>query len=121
VKAIANGIKLTIACGGAATQSCNGKVVATTTEHLIGSTVTAITASAKHHKRVVVVARRSYGLAGGQHVTLTLKLNAKGKKLLKRFGKLPVIVKITERNAAGKQVTITRRKLTIKPRHRKHG
>jgi hypothetical protein len=115
-----NGIVLTVNCAGATNQSCSGKVIATTTETLHGSTVTAITASGKRHKRVVTVARASYKLTGGHHVRLKVKLNRKGKALLKRFGKLPVIVKITQLNAAGKQVTISHRKLTIKPRHKKH-
>lgn len=117
---IPGGFKVTITCAGAATQSCSGNVVATTKETLQGSNVIALAASVKRHKRVVTVARAGYKLVGGKSITLTVKLNKKGKALLKRFGKLPVIVKITQLNAAGKQVTLSHHKLTIKPRHKKH-
>lgn len=109
---------MTVACGGAATQSCSGNVTVTTTETLHGSTVIAVTATAKHHKRVVTVARGSYSLAGGK--SIKLKLKSKGKALLKRFGKLPVIVQITQANSAGQQVTISHSKLTIKAKKHKH-
>ena len=67
----------------------------------------------------MTVAKGRYSLSGGKSVTLTLKLNKKGRALLKRFGKLPVIVKITQVNAAGQQVTFSHRKLTIKL-HKNH-
>jgi hypothetical protein len=118
--AIPGGFKVTVNCLGSSTQSCNGNVIATTTETLNGSAVTAVVASLTRHKRVVAVARGRYKLFGGESVTLTVKLNRRGKALLKRFGKLPVIVKITQLNASGKQVTISHRKLTIKPRKRRH-
>jgi hypothetical protein len=117
-KATSNGVDVTIACGGTATQSCSGNVTVTTTETLDRSTVIAVTATAKHRKRVVTVARGSYRLAGGK--SLMLKLKPKGKALLKRFGKLPVIAKITQANSAGHQVTISHRKLTIKAKKHKH-
>jgi DNA-binding beta-propeller fold protein YncE len=119
-KATSNGVDVTIACAGAATQSCSGDVTVTTTETLHRSTVIAVTATAKHHKRVVTVARRSYRLAGGKSIELKLKLNRKGKALLKRFGKLPVIVKTTHANSNGQKVTISHRKLTIKTKKHKH-
>jgi hypothetical protein len=117
-KATSNGVDVTIACGGTATQSCSGNVTVTTTETLDRSTVIAVTATAKHRKRVVTVARGSYRLAGGK--SIMLKLKPKGKALLKRFGKLPVIAKITQANSAGHQVTISHRKLTIKAKKHKH-
>ena len=119
-KATSNGVDVTVACGGAASQSCSGNVTVTTIETLHGSTVIAVTAIAKHRKRVVTVARGSYSLAGGKSITLKLKLNSKGRALLKRFGKLPVIVKISQANSAGQQVAISHRKLTIKAKKHKH-
>ena len=111
---------MTVACGGGATQSCSGHVTVTTTETLHGATVIAVSATAKHRKRVVTVARGNISLAGGKSMTLKLKLTSKGKALLKRFGKLPVIVKITQANSAGQHVTISHRKLTIKAKKHKH-
>ena len=119
-KATSNGVDVTVACGGAATESCSGNVTVTTTETLHGSTVIAVTATPKHRKRVVTVARGSYSLAGGKSIKLKLKLESKGRALLKRVGKLPVIVKITQANSAGQQVTISHSKLTIKAKKHKH-
>ncbi len=53
-------------------------------------------------------------------MTLKLTLTGKGKTLLKRFGKLPVMVKVTQTSATGKQVTVSPRKLTIKTKKHKH-
>jgi hypothetical protein len=119
-KATSNGVDVTVACGGAATQSCSGNVGVSMTETLHGSTVIAVTATAKHRKRVVTVARGRYSLTGGKSITLKLKLKRKSNAVLKRFGKLPVIVKITQANSAGQQVTISHRKLMIKAQKHKH-
>jgi hypothetical protein len=119
-KGTSNRVDVTVACGGAATQSCSGDVTVTTIETVHGSTVIAVTATAKHRKRVVTVARGSYSLAGGKSITLKLKLNSKGRALLKRFGNLPVIVKITQANSAGQQVAISHRELRIKAKKHKH-
>ena len=120
-KAISDGVQLTISCQGAASQSCNGNIDVTTTEKLNGNHVTAVTSKKRHRKRTVKVIHRHYSLAGGQTVTLKLKLNRKGKRLLRRFGKLPVRVTVTQANASGKQTAISRHKLKIKKKkHKRH-
>jgi hypothetical protein len=108
-----------VRCAGTASQSCHGQVTVTTTEKLKGSHVLGVVASAKHRKQTVVVARASYTLRGGHSLTLKLKLNSKGRALLKRFGKLPVKVLITRTNQLGKTVTVATRVLTIKPARQK--
>jgi hypothetical protein len=119
VKPLPRGLRLTVHCAGNASQSCHGGVTVTTTEILKRSHVLGVDASARHRKRTVVVARASYALTGGHSVTLKLKLNRKGRTLLKRFGKLPVNVLVTQTNQSGKTVTVTTRKLTIKPRKKR--
>ena len=51
----------------------------------------------------------------GRTVTVTVKLNATGRKLLARFGKLPVTLKITLLQN-GRHLTIANTKLTVKPK-----
>ncbi len=115
-KATASGVQLTITCTGSSGQSCAGGVTVTTTETLKGSKVVALAnATVRRRKSVASVASASYHVAAGKHLALTLKLNGKGRALLKKFGKLPVTVVATQRNASGKPVTISKRKLTIKP------
>jgi hypothetical protein len=119
VKLLGGGVEVAVRCAGTASQSCHGQVTVTTTEKLKGSHVLGVVASAKHRKQTVVVARASYTLRGGHSLTLKLKLNSKGRALLKRFGKLPVKVLITRTNQLGKTVTVATRVLTIKPARQK--
>ena len=122
-KATASGVTLTVSCTGVSAQTCGGGVTVTTTEILSGKKVLAVTA-AKHkrrHKRKTTVGHASYRLAVGHKAKLRVKLNRKGHALLARFGKLPVTVTVTQRNATGRSITISKHKLTVRPRHRKHG
>jgi hypothetical protein len=57
----------------------------------------------KRRTAVVVVASGSYSLAVGQHATVTLALNKHGRKLLRRFHRVPATLKIT-----GGAITATR-------------
>ena len=54
----------------------------------------------------------------GRTVTVTVKLNATGRKLLARFGKLPVTLKITLLQN-GKHLAIANTKLTVKPKKKR--
>jgi hypothetical protein len=65
--------------------------VLTTVEHKLGSKVVSLTLGVRRkHKTTVTVAQGTLTVPSGQTLTLTLTLNATGKRLLKRFGKLPV-------------------------------
>jgi hypothetical protein len=66
-----------------------------------------------------VVGARTVTIAADGSETITIKLNDAGRKLLKRFGKLPVVVSITL-NRNGQQVTVARRRITIKPPKKLH-
>jgi hypothetical protein len=119
-----SGVKLTITCSGASGQTCSGGITVTTTETLRGAKIVGVTARAKHHKprkhrRKVTVGRGSYTLSAGEKRTLTIRLNRTGAKLLKRFGKLPVTVTVTEIDASGHTVNVSARKLTIRRPHHK--
>lgn len=80
-------------------------------------------AAAQKRKRRRVTTRvpsASYTLAAGRSMTVHLRLNRTGRRLLARFHKLPVKVTVTQ---VGKPKPISTRKLTIhlrKPKHHSH-
>jgi hypothetical protein len=100
-KVSASGTKLSVklSCGTGA--ACSGvKIDGTVTEHLKRGKVKAVTASAhvaakkKATTKVVVVASASAALAAGASKTITIRLNATGRKLLTRFHKLTVLTTV---------------------------
>jgi len=110
---------LHIACNGAATQSCTGSATATTTETLAadGHTVKGLTATVRKRRSLkVVVGRTNFSVPGGQTRTVTLKLNAKGKRLLKRFKRLPARVVVSTVDAAGKRKIVASAKVKFRAR-----
>lgn len=77
---------LGLSCHGGAGQSCTGSVVGT-----VGITASKPQNRTSKPKRITVtVARTTYSLATGTTKTLHVALNARGRTLLKRRGKLPV-------------------------------
>ncbi|HEY1689563.1 MAG TPA: hypothetical protein VGF95_11950 [Solirubrobacteraceae bacterium] len=89
----------TLSCPAGGASCSSAKIVATVTEHLKGSKVTAISAAAKSKAKAktkqVVIASSSATLAAGAKKTITLALNATGKKLLAKYGKLQTLVTVT--------------------------
>jgi hypothetical protein len=109
---------LSLACHGTAGTSCKVHVTLTTVEklrhgHLIGI------AAAKTHSKTVTVASSTITIPAGQTVKVTLKLNATGRKLLKRFGKLPAHITAILEGEAGHH-TVIAQNVTIKPVPKKH-
>jgi hypothetical protein len=83
-----------------------------TKETLRGRTVLRVSAAAQRAKkktRKLTVGSGRYTLAGGKSLKVTVKLNASGRKLLRRFRRLPVSVTVTQ---GTKTIRLTR--LTIK-------
>jgi hypothetical protein len=113
-------VKLSCPTGGAACAKVSLK--ATVKEHLKRGKLTAITAAGKPQKHTttkqVVVASGSATLAAGTTRTLTLKLNATGRALLARFGKLTVILTVGSGGKTIRTVTVTVHK-AAKPKKKK--
>ena len=83
-------------------------MTATVTEHHKGKKLIAVSASkTKTKATVVIIAKASGKLAAGKSTTLKLTLNATGKVLLKKFGKLKAIVKVTAGGKTLKTQTVT--------------
>ncbi len=83
-------VKLSCKAGGAGCQTVTAQ--ATVTEHLKGRKITAVTARKSTQTKQVMIATASATLAAGTSKTLSLTLNASGRALLKRYGKLTTTV-----------------------------
>jgi hypothetical protein len=98
--------KLACPAGGAAcaTDTLKASVV----EHLKHGRITAITAVAKKaaKSKTVVIAGGTATFAAGATKTLTLTLNATGRALLARYGKLTVLVTISSGGTTLKTLTV---------------
>jgi hypothetical protein len=129
VKGVTGGaalIKATITCAKSSSSCVKYTLTGTVTEHLKGSKVTAVSArAAKNAKakaaktKVVKVASASGTLASGTSRALSIKLNAAGQALLKRFGKLKVKVTITAGGKTVKTATVSVTRAKAKPKKRK--
>jgi hypothetical protein len=102
-------VKLSCPAGRSACEKAT--VQATVTEHLEGTRLVAVTAGkAKQRVRVktktVAIASGSVSLNAGATTTLTLKLNATGRALLDKYGKLTAIITIKSGGKTRKTITI---------------
>ena len=113
IKATKNGVTFTVTCTVAA---CNGRGVLSVVERLNGKRITRLL---KVHKRRVRVGAKSYALAAGQTKKVTIKLNGKGRKLLRRFRKLPVRLVVSQQQSTGKNQVVASKKLRIKAKKKK--
>jgi thiamine biosynthesis lipoprotein ApbE len=68
---------------------------------------------AKKQKRTVLVASKTMTIADGSTTTVTLTVNATGRKLLKRFHKLPVTLTIKQTDNGHATIAVTHA-ITIK-------
>jgi hypothetical protein len=116
----ANGeVTFTVACHGAAGTSCTIRATLTTLERLAHGHVTAL-AAVRHDKRISVGAA-TVTIPAGATRKVTVKLNVRGRRLLRRFGKLPAHL-LARLLGTGPPATLVARNVTIHPvsRARKH-
>ncbi len=116
-------VTFTIACTGAAGTSCEIESTLTTIEKTRHGRLVAV--SARHHRTKnrsarVVVGSSKLTIPAGQRVTIAIALNATGKSLLARFGRLPVHLSVVLVRGAHRS-TVIAQNLTLKPRHRRPG
>jgi hypothetical protein len=107
------GVTDKLICAPSALRACKVTETLSTTETIHGGRPVALSASARRKFRTVIVATKSVMIQPGKKVTVTVKLNATGRKLLARFGKLPVTLKITLLQN-GRHLAIANTKLTVK-------
>jgi hypothetical protein len=109
------GATLTLTCAASAGKACRGTVRLQTVERLDGKRVVAVSAASTKTRRVTV-GQKSYTLAAGKSVKLTVTLTKTARSLLARFKRLPVRAAVTLAGADGKTTTVpTSRVLTLKP------
>ncbi|HKN93315.1 MAG TPA: Ig-like domain-containing protein, partial [Thermoleophilaceae bacterium] len=104
------GVRFTLAC---TVSSCSGQAALTTTERLRGRTLVGVSAAKrpKLRKKTVAVGRVKFTIDAGKRRTITVSLNRTGKKLLKKFHKLPARLKITLAQPGGTTATVKNAKL----------
>jgi hypothetical protein len=122
----ANGqVRFTVACTGAAGSSCEIESTITTVEKRRNGRILAVSARRhrpRTHSQRVVVGASTLTIPAGQRVTISIQLNALGKSLLARFGRLPVHLTVVQISASRRSTVIVQN-LTVKPhkaRHKKH-
>ncbi len=108
------GVTDKLICARSALRPCRATETLTTTETTKGGRPVALSASTRRKSRVVIVATKTVMIEPGRTVTVAVKLNATGRKLLARFGKLPVSLTITLLQN-GRHLAIANTKLTVKP------
>lgn len=69
----------------------------------------------KNKTAVVLVASGSYSIAAGRRTTITLKLNKLGRKLLRRFHRVPATLKVTGAISATRRITFSSTKVRALP------
>jgi hypothetical protein len=116
-------ITAAISCPAGGTACPQVSFQANVTEHLKGSKIKAISATSgkktpKPKTKQVVIATAGTILAAGATKTITIKLNATGLTLLKKFGKLKAIVTVRSGGKTIDTVTITVQK-AAKPKKKK--
>ncbi|HUB76388.1 MAG TPA: beta-propeller fold lactonase family protein, partial [Solirubrobacteraceae bacterium] len=94
-------VDATIACDGAASQSCYGTLTLRTTERLRGRSVIAVSAAARTRTRTVTLGSGFYDLAGGASATLPIALDRTGLALLARLQRLPARLSLPVATTAG--------------------
>jgi DNA-binding beta-propeller fold protein YncE len=113
-------VTIIVGCAGIAIQTCTGTLALTTVEHFKGHKLTAISAKQRKPKKTtktVTLGSATYSVAGGTDATLTITLNANGKKLLSKRHKLPAKLGLIP---TGVSVPSTTKTLTITPGKAKH-
>jgi hypothetical protein len=109
------GVTDKLICAPSALRPCPATETLTTTETTRGGRPVALSASTRRKSRTVIVATKTVMIQSGKKVTVTVKLNATGRKLLARFGKLPVTLTIRLLKN-GRHLAIANTKLTVKPK-----
>jgi GH25 family lysozyme M1 (1,4-beta-N-acetylmuramidase) len=110
--ATSGAVNADFACHSAGS-SCVTVATLTTTETLKGHKVIAVSASGKRRHTVILVGSQTVRIAAGKQGLVTVRLNSSGKKLLKRFHRLPVKLTVSISINGKLSVAVTSR-LTLK-------
>jgi hypothetical protein len=110
-------VDIALTCAAAAQGGCQTTGTLTTTETVRGGKPVGVSANAAARKhRTVVVGLKMITIQPGRTVTLKITLNATGRMLLKRFGRVPVKLIVTV-TTNGKHTTVATKQLTVRRKH----
>jgi hypothetical protein len=118
--ASSSGVNFSLSCQAAAGTICDGHAQLSTLEKLLGSKLLGLSAKNKRHSKRVIIGQRTFSLPAGQTERVSVALSATGKKLLKRFGKLPATLTISLLNTSPPTVLNTTTMIKQKQKQRKH-
>ena len=104
-------------CVGPPSDPCSLVYIISANEYVTGFPNTrpsAVTAAAAKKKKPVILGTKTVNLKGGQKKKVTVKLNAKGRKLLKSKGRVKLYFSVTQKRANGKPKRIKAMRVTFK-------
>jgi hypothetical protein len=110
-------VTLTLACQGAAGASCEVQATLSTIETRRAGKVVAVSAGDASSTRLTVGAARA-SIAAGHQLRIVVMLDATGRRLLARFGKLPVRLTASLLGSSGAS-RILSRSVTVTPQARR--
>jgi hypothetical protein len=102
-------VRLALNCA-ASSSACRVTISLKSTETTQGNKVLGVSAAVKRH-RTVGVGTRTVKIVAGKTTTVTVTLNATGRRLLARFHRLPVRLRIAVAGRSGS----TTRNVTVRP------
>jgi hypothetical protein len=91
------GVTVDLGCLGLKPQTCTGSVTLTTFEKLSpdGQTITKLFSAPSGTRKLVTIAAGAWIVRTGKTLTITIRLNATGKTLLREFRKIPSTLTVT--------------------------
>ena len=101
-------------CVGPPADKCSLIYLLDAHEYVTGYPGTRASSAKKRKTRRVVVGRKVVTLKGGQKSTAVIKLNAKGRKILKRDGKLNATLRVTRKLPGGKKKKLKTKKVRFR-------
>jgi Glucodextranase, domain B len=119
--AVAGRVRFTLAC---AVALCRGNARLTTSERLRRGSLVGL-AAARHRapgtrKKTVTIGQVNFAIPAGTSRTISVALNKTGRRLLKRFGKLPARLAIALNRPGGQPLVVKRSTLTLRPAAKHH-
>ena len=113
--------RVLVSCAGVSGQTCRFAFRLTVTEKIRGHKVIAVTARKPKTHKVVITVGSAHGvtLAAGRSQVVNVRLNATGKRLLRRRRRLHATLRVTQ-ILTGRSTTVSQ-KVTFKaPKRKKH-
>jgi glucodextranase-like protein len=113
--ATSKGVTFRLSCTGS---TCKGGATLTAIELIRKPGGKLVGVAARKVRKTVTVGRVSFSIRAGGAKTVSVKLNATGRKLLKRYKRVPLRLTVKYKSA-GRTAKLPVRKVTVKAKHRR--